>query len=209
MFDMALKANDNGDYWPIWGTCLGFELLAFLAINETHSLTRCSSMEQPLPLDVTSKFLESQIGRDIPDDVFTTLTTKESTINFHNWCLSPTNFSYFEMDKFWDVLATNKDYNGFEFISLLEAKKYPIWGSQFHPEKHAYEWTLRYPKIPHDISSIHAGAYFAEFFVEETRKNEHKFVDRMTEEKHLIYNYPPTFTGDIKIDDTFVQSYFF
>ena len=49
-----------------------------------------------------------------------------STINFHNWCLSPTNFSYFEMDKFWDVLATNQDYNGFEFISLLEAKDYPI-----------------------------------------------------------------------------------
>ena len=209
MFDMALKANDNGDYWPIWGTCLGFELLAFLAINETHSLTRCSSMQQPLPLDVTSKFSQSKVGRDIPSDVFTTLTTKESTINFHNWCLSPTNFSYFEMDKFWDVLATNKDYNGFEFISLLEAKKYPIWGSQFHPEKHAYEWTLHYPKIPHDISSIHAGAYFAEFFVEETRKNGHKFVDRETEEKHLIYNYPPTFTGDIKIDDTFVQSYFF
>ena len=209
LFGMALKAKEDGDYWPIWGTCLGFELLAFLAMNETHSLTRCSSMQQPLPLNVTSKFSKSKLGRNIPLDVFTTLTTKDSTMNFHNWCLSPKNFSYFEMNRFWDVLATNKDFNGFEFISLLEAKNYPIWGSQFHPEKHAYEWTLQYPKIPHDLSSIHAGAYFAEFFVEETRKNKHKFVDRKTEEKYLIYNYQPTFTGDMKTDLTFVQSYFF
>jgi len=22
-----MKANDDGDYFPVWGTCLGFELL--------------------------------------------------------------------------------------------------------------------------------------------------------------------------------------
>ena len=92
---------------------------------------------------------------------------------------------------------------------MLEAKDYPIWGSQFHPEKHAYEWTLQYPKIPHDLDSIHAGAFFAEFFVEETRKNSHKFINRKTEEEYLIYNYTPYFTGDIKTDSTFVQSYYF
>ena len=209
LFDLALKSKENGDYWPIWGTCLGFELVVFLAMNETHSLTRCSSMQQPLPLEATPEFSRSNIGKAIPNDVYLTLTTMNSTINFHNWCLSPTNFSYFEMDKFWDVLATNQDYNGFEFISLLEAKDYPIWGSQFHPEKHAYEWTLHYPKIPHDLKSIHAGAFFAEFFVEETRKNGHTFRDRQSEESHLIYNFNPSFTGNVKIDSTFVQAYYF
>ena len=178
-------------------------------MNGTHSLTRCSSMQQPLPLQLTSKFLTSKVGRTVPEDVYHTLTTKDSTMNFHTWCLSPRNFSYFEMDKFWDVLSTNYDRNGVEFISLLEAKNYPIWGSQFHPEKLAYEWTLLYPKIPHDLHSIHAGAFFAEFFVEESRKNHHKFIDRKTEEKNLIYNYSPAFTGNMKIDSTFVQSYYF
>ena len=209
LFDLSIKAGQKADYWPIWGTCLGFELLAFLAINETHSLTRCSSMQQALPLEITSKFKTSKVGRTIPKDVYTTLTTKDSTINFHNWCLSPANFSYFKMDEFWDVLSTNHDTNGVEFISFLEAKNYPIWGSQFHPEKHAYEWTLHYPKIPHDLRSIHAGAFFAEFFVEETRKNNHRFSDRETEEKYLIYNYSPQFTGDINTGSTFEQSYYF
>ena len=166
-------------------------------------------MQQAIPLEVTSKFSSSKNGRNVPTDVHATLITKDSTMNFHNWCLSPSNFSNFKMNEFWNVLSTNHDKNGFEFISLLEAKDYPIWGSQFHPEKHAYEWTLHYPKIPHDLKSIHAGAFFAEFFVEETRKNGHTFSDRQSEESHLIYNFNPSFTGNVKIDSTFVQAYYF
>ena len=205
-----MKAGErSGDYWPIWGTCLGFELLAFLAMNEKHNLARCSSYQQAVPLEVTSKFPTSEFGRAIPKDVYMTLTNKNSTINFHNWCLTPQNFSQFGMDKFWNILATNHDVNGLEFISLLEAKNYPIWGSHFHPEKMANAWTLKYPKIPHDSSSIHSAAFFAEFFVEHSRKNNHRFIDRQTEEDNLIYNYKPFFTGDMKTDSTVDQSYFF
>ena len=30
LWNMAKTANDSGDYYPIWGTCLGFEELAVL-----------------------------------------------------------------------------------------------------------------------------------------------------------------------------------
>ena len=113
------------------------------------------------------------------------------------------------MEKFWTILSTNHDVNGLEFISLLEATDYPIWGSQFHPEKNAYEWTLKYPRIPHDSDSIHSAAFFAEFFVEHTRQNNHRFIDRQAEEEHLIYNFKPFFTGDIKTDSTMEQCYLF
>ena len=103
----------------------------------------------------------------------------------------------------------NLDEDGFEFISLLEAKDYPIWGSIFHPEKAAFEWTERIAYLPHDIDSIHAGSFFAEFFVEETKNNAHKFMDRKTEEKYLIYHHMPYCTGNIKEDSKFIQSYFF
>ena len=37
------------------------------------------------------------------------------------------------------------DDDGVEFVSLIEAKGgVPIWGSQFHPEKNAFEWTTKY-----------------------------------------------------------------
>ena len=89
------------------------------------------------------------------------------TVNFHKWCLTPENFTKFEaLKNFWNVLSTNKDWDGLEFISLMEAKHYPIWGSQYHPEKNAYEWTRKYPDIPHFKDAIHVSAHQAEFFVE-------------------------------------------
>ena len=29
-----IQANDRGDYFPIWGTCLGFELLTVLTAEK-------------------------------------------------------------------------------------------------------------------------------------------------------------------------------
>ena len=53
------------------------------------------------------------------------------------------------MDDFWTILATNTDKDGLEFISALEAKDYPFYATQFHPEKIAYEWAPGKPTIPH------------------------------------------------------------
>ena len=48
-------------------------------------------------------------------------------------------------DSFWETLATNVDDAGVEFVSLMEAKgAAPVWASQFHPEKNAFEWTTNY-----------------------------------------------------------------
>ena len=48
---------------------------------------------------------------------------------------------------YWLVLYILK--NGLEFISSLEAKEYPFYGTQYHPEKNSFEWTLNYPDMAH------------------------------------------------------------
>ena len=213
-----MKTSERtGNYWPIWGTCLGFELLAHLGGEVIHTeklapeyiLAKCSSHHQAVPLEITSEFPTSKFGRAIPKEVLVSLTNKNSTIHFHHWCLTPQNFTKYEMDKFWNILATSHDKNGLEFISLLEAKNYPIWGSQFHFEKSAYEWTLKFPKIPHDSTSILSGTFVAQFFVEHSKKNNHRFIDRKTEEENLIFNYNPFFTGNMRRNSTVDQVYFF
>jgi len=204
------KATNSESYWPIWGTCLGFELLAYLSNEEQRNLKSCSSQQQPLALELTDDYSSSYFGQQTPDDVTEILSTQNVTINFHRWCLTPENFTKFEaLRNFWDVLSTNKDWDGLEFISLMEAKHYPIWGSQYHPEKNAYEWTRKYPNIPHFKDAIRSSAHHAEFFVEETRKNLNSFASREEEEKYLIYSYQPEFTGDLEIDFTMQQSYLF
>ncbi len=96
-----------------------------------------------------------------------------------------------------------------EFIALLESKKYPIWGSQFHPEKNAFEWTEKYKEIPHWRHAIQASAFFSEYFVDQTRASMHRFPDRETEEKNLIYSYEPVYTGKMEIDYVMQQVYLF
>ena len=44
------------------------------------------------------------------------------------------------LGSFWDVLGTNEDAKGVTFVSLAEAKAFPFFAAQFHPEKNAYEW---------------------------------------------------------------------
>ena len=35
---LAKEANDNGDYFPIWGTCLGFEAMGMSLLHNYEIL---------------------------------------------------------------------------------------------------------------------------------------------------------------------------
>lgn len=51
IYDIAIEMNNQGDYFPIWGTCLGFELLTYLSAHGNEHRAHCSSINQPLPLE--------------------------------------------------------------------------------------------------------------------------------------------------------------
>lgn len=60
-FSIAEKMNKNGDYFPLFGICLGFELLTYVAANRIEHRTHCNSMNQPLPLEFTKGLLSLYI----------------------------------------------------------------------------------------------------------------------------------------------------
>lgn len=76
----------------------------------------------------------------------------------------------------------------------MEHKTYPYYGVQFHPERNAFEFK-KDVGISHSASGIRAMHYFANFFVEECRKNANSFDDQQMEMDNLIYNFNPIFTG--------------
>merc|ERR1711962_116120 len=207
-FKWAKEANDEGDYFPIWGTCNGFEMLTVLSVKDDQSrLTDCYSEDQALPLHLRGDWRQSRIFGMAPRNILRDITKRRVTINFHHFCLTPANFTKFGMDHFWNALSVNRDYYDLEYISTIEAKNYPFFGVQFHPEKNIFEWSPKEENIPHSAAAVNVANYFSRFLVNLARQSKHKFSD--DGEEYSIYNFDPLYTGGKRIDMTFEQAYVF
>ena len=78
--------------------------------------------------------------------------------------------------------------NGTEFVASIEAKKYPIYATQFHPEKPSSLWAEGY-KINHSWQSIMNNGHFGEYFVSLARQNNNTFGSYTDYQKYDISNY--------------------
>lgn len=212
LYQLALELNDQGVYFPVWGTCLGFEWLVQLTSEDHASLNHgLDSMNITLPLNFTTAAPSSRLFSAASPEVYATLAEKPVTMNNHGQGITPERFAtYAKLSDFYTVLATNFDRRGVEFISAFESSKYPVYGVQFHPEKNAYEFGeyadgSPYEVIDHSPEAITAGQFFATFFISEARKNDQHFADPRAERRALIYNYQTSTVTD----PGFVQSYLF
>ncbi|XP_074505556.1 gamma-glutamyl hydrolase isoform X2 [Sebastes fasciatus] len=195
-YNLALKANDAGDYFPVWGTCQGFQQLSVLTANK-NLLTLTDTMAVALPLTLTPAAQSSRLFRSFPKDLLQSLAEENITSNFHKWSLSMQNYSRnAKLKRFYKVLSSNNDGKR-EFISTMEV--------QWHPEKSSFEWIDK-PGMIHSTAAIRACFYTASFFVSEATKNQHHFSSPVEEERALIYNFSPIYRG---IHTIFVQNYYF
>jgi gamma-glutamyl hydrolase len=71
--------------------------------------------------------------------------------------------------EFFDIISLAVDRFDRPFVSVLEAKEYPIYCTMFHPEKLGFEWHAGIKGLTHDIMSIERAQYYADFFVQEAR----------------------------------------
>ena len=151
---------------------------------------------------------ESKLYGDITDDIITILTSQAVTVNNHKFCIIGSTFEEMELNEIWKINSFNVDpVTKKSFLSSLEHKKYPFYGISFHPEKNAFEW-VEGKNIPHTANAILATQYFSNFFVNQCRKNDNKFPDKIMENDHLIQNFNPFFTGK-DAGSNFIQSYLF
>uniref|UniRef100_A0A3B3B551 folate gamma-glutamyl hydrolase n=1 Tax=Oryzias melastigma TaxID=30732 RepID=A0A3B3B551_ORYME len=163
-YQLALTANKNGDFFPVWGTCLGFEELTFLTSGKML-LSHTNTSAAALPLNFTEDAKRSRMFSAFPAELMAALASEPLTVNAHQFSLATTTFYADEsLKNFYRVLSTNTD-GTTEFVSTFEAYRYPVYGTQWHPEKNAFEWTRSF--IPHSPSAVKTTFYMAEFFVSE------------------------------------------
>lgn len=144
IFDKAVSANDAGDYFPMWGTCMGFQWLMIAASRDTGILDppsgQMDSENYSIPLDFTKAASSSRLFANADTKVMNILSTQNVTLNNHHYGIYPDHLaSTPSLNSFYNVLSTNVDRNGVPFVSTVEAFKYPIYGSQWHPEKNDFE----------------------------------------------------------------------
>ncbi|KAM3860374.1 gamma-glutamyl hydrolase [Diretmus argenteus] len=202
-YELAIEANSKGDYFPVWGTCLGFEQLTYLTSGKLL-LSATNTTAVALPLVFTNETKGSRMFKEFPAELMAALASEPLTENSHQWSLTVESYkNNEELMNFYKPLSTNTD-GKVEFVSTMEAYDFPFYGTQWHPEKNAFEW--RRPFIPHSPSAVKTTSYMAQFFVNEARKSFHRFDNEEEEMKALIYNYNPVYNG---IKSTFEQTYFF
>lgn len=194
LFKMALEENDKGNYFPVFGTCLGFELLCIIVTQDHRLLERFSAKWQPSSLYFKNDWSKQRnMFKWFPSRLIEKIGTEPLAMENHQFGISPERFAANEaLSSFFRVLTTSPDKNDKIYVSTVEGRKYPVTGVQWHPEKNAFEWGVS--SIPHSAEAVQVCQSVANFLVSEARRSNHR-PSLEDEEKFLIYNYSPYYTG--------------
>jgi len=199
ILSLVKSAHASGDYVPLWGTCMGFQTLSILQAETPEVLISGVFDSDPimLPLENLTDVSESRMLKGVHEmnpNVIDWITTENMTVNLHHDGVDPKSFSTNKnLRDFFNVLSTNKDRQGRPFASTMEGKNVPVYGAQWHPERPQFEFRddPAHRTIPHNIHTVVSMHAFASFFVNEARKNDHKFSDPQEELTRLLYNDVP------------------
>lgn len=190
---------------PLWGTCMGFQLLCILASGGNHSVLSehaYDSTDVAWPLVLTpaaaTSFLFAPTAptlRGTAADIRAAATKRNVTFNWHHDGVAPA---------VWDanpvlaarlaVLSTNVDRAGTPFVSTVEGcADRPLYGTQWHPERAGFAWdTHEHP--PHSDDAVAVGNWMARRFVARARESSQSFG---TARVPSIHDHPVTRSGDL------------
>ena len=95
IYELAREAYDRkGDIYPIWGTCDGFELLAYFSNNFKPVLRPCYSEDRALVLNFTEEAKTTQLISQMPENIYRILDNENVTANYHQFCLTLDAFTH-------------------------------------------------------------------------------------------------------------------
>lgn len=195
VYKAVLDANAGGEHVPLWATCLGFEALMLLASGLDYSVLHAGfdSWNLPLPLDFVVNPKQTNLFQGAPDSLLAALEKENVTMNNHKSGIDVSAFrGNANLTRTLRMVSRNTGRQGKVFVSTVEGLHLPIFGTQWHPEKNAYEWTPR-ENIPHTGAAVDVMQWVANRLVQNARQNARSFGS--SEPDRLIYNWSPVYTA--------------
>ena len=133
IFDKVLAANDAGDFFPLHGTCMGFQTISILAAKNESVLETYAYDSEGIswPLDFTADAPNTRLWSSLSPADMATLRTVDSTVNLHHDGVPPN--VYEENARMVELLvmtSTNVDRVGKAFVSSWTGRSHPITAVQ-------------------------------------------------------------------------------
>ncbi|XP_068221314.1 gamma-glutamyl hydrolase-like [Palaemon carinicauda] len=89
LYELAVEAYIKGAPLPVWGTCLGQEMILYLAGGQTDWMTSCQAENKADFLNLQPEHEHSRLFRFMPDRIKNFLEYENATVNFHEYCSTP------------------------------------------------------------------------------------------------------------------------
>ena len=208
IYETAVIRHAEDENWPLWGTCLGHELISVLAAGGTNDVLASGfdSSNHPTNLSWTPAAVTSSIwGKADIRDIF---ASSPSAMQNHVQGVPPAQFDKYLAGDF-TATAIAYDRKGTPYISAMEGQAgLPVFSVQFHPEKALFEWPLASVEpVPHNIRAVMANHWASPVFVEQASRNSRAFPSFEALRDALIYNYAPRYNEAQSAE--FMQTYYF
>jgi len=188
LLNLAKKANAAGDVFAVHGVCQGFQQLAQWASGSTRNiLGKFDAEDVLLPLEPPIGTKQwppawSWLLGKAPEEVSRVLSEQKSTVNLHHLGISTELFApgHILDNGVFRVTAISRNGSGVPFVSLMEGSTLPFSGSQYHPEKNAYEFGGLWNQdadigVVHSDKAIAASQWLARQFVAHARQSSHRW----------------------------------
>ena len=149
-------------YFPIWGTCLGFDLLAMMGMHLHTNFFRKDHMQKEpkfsrAPIAFTGK---SRLRAAFPLALQKQMARNPVATHMHRFGMDPQS-DHVKGMRYLTIASVDTSDAGSPFVNMFEYKKFPFYGSQWHPEK------------PKSELAEAVSLKLSEFFKKECAKNKH------------------------------------
>lgn len=190
IYNKVIAINDNGTKLPLLVIGDDCSLLSAIIANDDTSVVTTLSEDNkvihPSNLNFYLSLDKTIILKEFSQSYSQVFETKNILPNSLGKFISVINLIKNRyLSNFFKIIATSKDNDGQEYVSIAEGKKYPVIMITFHPEFIGFE-NGNELLVPESLESYYAARFIGNGFIFYGRKNNE---NQFTVEEKRKYDY--------------------